>query len=58
MYCSDVQLHILTQHGTMILSMEDLSSKMAHHPRYWERLITVLSKTIEREDTPGLIIQV
>ena len=38
--------------------MEDLSSKMAHHPRYWKRLITVLSKTIEREDTPGLIIQV
>ena len=38
--------------------MEDISQEMAHRPRYWERLITVLAQTIRGKETPGIIIQV
>ena len=40
------------------MTMEDISQEMAHRPRYWERLITVLAQTIRGKETPGIIIQV
>ena len=40
------------------MTMEDISQEMAHRPRYWQRLMTVLAQTIRGKETPGIIIQV
>ena len=46
------------QNLTMVLSMGPLSEEMVRRPRYWLRLFSVISSTIQCEEIPPIILQV
>ncbi len=41
-----------------MLVMASLKEEMVQRPRYWLRLLEVLTVTAQREDTPSQIVQV
>ena len=45
------------QNLTMVLSMGPLTEEMLRRPRYWLRLFSVLSSTIQCEEIPPIILQ-
>ncbi len=46
------------QNLTMVLTMGPLGEDMLRRPRYWLRLFSVLSSTIQCEEIPPIILQV